>query len=160
MTTEHAQIMAMIDQVFNDMRHRNEVSINPVAVGDKVAALLDPARRAPALAYYTSSMKCRDYARERVRQRVAELHALSQGEFELEPYCPTGRGDEYVLREEMTLDERTAFSESLGREIGTKTVHKMAFDEETNDLIAAGHFDERGRPRHTRRVFDDQDPTA
>jgi hypothetical protein len=160
--SEHAEIMVLVDQVISDMKHRNEVSINPNVVGDKVAALTDPTRRSPHLAAYGNRMKCHDFARERLRAReLAERQEReaamrdAQGEFVLEPYCPTGTGDEWVQREEMTLDERTAFSESLGKEIETKSAHKEAFDAETRQFILADRFDERGRPRHSRRVFAD-----
>jgi hypothetical protein len=153
--TEHAEIITMIDEVFTDMRKRNEVSIQPNAIGDKVAALLDPLKRATHLTAFASRMMCRNYARDRLRSFKRDMQAgIEQGEFELEPYCPTGHGDEHVLRLEMTLDERWSFSASLGSEITTKTAHKTAFDTETQKLVTEEHFDEHGRPKNSRRTFE------
>jgi hypothetical protein len=152
--TEHADIIEQIDTVFSDMRKRNEVSIQPNAIGDKVAALLDPHCRATKLTAFASRMMCRNYARERLRSYMRGIQSsITQGAFDLEPYCPTGAGDEHVLRLEMTLDERWAFSASLGSEISTKRAHRKAFDAETRMLIRQKYFDERGRPKNSRRTF-------
>lgn len=90
-------------------------------------------------------------------EKAAREAALKQeqSEFELEPYCPTGKRDEWVLREEMTLDERWAFSALLGSEIVTKTEHKRVFDAETQKLINKEYFDDKGRPKNSRRNFDE-----
>ncbi|WP_434110423.1 hypothetical protein [Paraburkholderia caffeinilytica] len=152
--SEHAEIIALVDQTLSDMRKRNETVVRQDEIGDKVADLLDPMHRAPHLAAFASRMMCREYARARLRNFNREMRANQQGAFELEPYCPTGNGDEYVLRLEMTLEERAAFSQALGNEIETKAEHRKAFDAETRKLIGENYFDERGRPKNSRRNFD------
>lgn len=160
--SEHSDVFDLLDTVVGDMKRRREPSVNPNGIGDKLAGLLDPARRATHLGAYAQRMQCRAWAREYMRTREQDEKAAreaalkqEQSEFELEPYCPTGKRDEWVLREEMTLDERWAFSALLGSEIVTKTEHKRVFDAETQKLINKEYFDDKGRPKNSRRNFDE-----
>jgi hypothetical protein len=160
--SDHSEVFDLLDTVVGDMKRRREPSVNPNNIGDKLAGLLDPRKRSPHLAAYAQRMQCRAWAREYMRTRQQEEQAAreaaqrqAQCEFELEPYCPTGKRDEWVLREEMTLDERWAFSASLGSEIVTKTEHKRVFDAETEKMVREKYFDDKGRPKNSRRSFDE-----
>lgn len=172
--SERATTMAEIETVFNLMQGQGQV-IAADKLGDMAHERLDPYHRAPGAVAYNSTMYCRilarDYcAKHDIRARAAEAEAAAitaavisaytnPALFELQPSYPVGDGSGYVKRLEMSIAERGAFSDALGREIGTKSRHKAAFDKETEDLIAGGHFAEDGLPVHSeRRVYGEQPP--
>lgn len=43
--SEHSDVFDLLDTVVGDMKRRREPSVNPNGIGDKLAGLLDPARR-------------------------------------------------------------------------------------------------------------------
>ena len=169
--SERAATMAAIEAAYQLLQGNGEVAADKV--GDMAHQQLDPHGLAPAAVAHNSAMYCRilarDYcARHDFKTRAAEVQAAAMAAavidaytnpalFELQASYPTGDGSHYVKRLEMSIVERNTFSDALGREIGTKSRHKLAFDQETEDLIAAGHFAEDGLPVNSeRRVYSEQ----
>lgn len=129
--------------------HCGEISISPSFIAQKVIAAIDPQGTSQPLVTYGFNLQIRAVARGILRHAFDPLsneqNTLQAEMFtELQSRYPAKRNGDfvYVLRAEMSLEERQLIPKRLRTDADSRLKHARAFEAETSTLITQGFFNE------------------
>ena len=137
------QLMQMLRTVYEERSSDSEV--DPAVLASDVIFQLDPDRKSPLLVQWGCVLELRQLGRSICREQTTSSKAAKQQTLfgDLQPRYPAMRNkrDVYVLREDLTFEERKRVIESLRNEAKAKWDHADALEAETEFLASNGWFD-------------------
>jgi hypothetical protein len=138
------RINNLIREQYNRLDDANEPTISPAHLARVVYDALDPEAHAPMDVRFLANLQLRQMARQIcARRNDEEENQANQGtlfEMQLQPRYPAKRDGEdvYVVRAELTLQERRLIIARLETEAKAKTRHAEALKAETEALLKRG----------------------
>lgn len=134
---------------YNRLEQDRVVGISIRDLADYAIRKMDKRKLSTPSMRWAATLEMRQLARSICRGHRKEDEEITEAqeslfEYKLQPRYPAERNDDevYVLREELTLEERRLNAARLRKEGKAKLLHATALDAETEWLIANGRLKE------------------
>jgi hypothetical protein len=135
------ELSHLIRAKYNVLNDARVIAISVADLAENVYEDIDPQGLAPELVRSAAVLELRQLARAICRSRqVSDENQSQQGSLfeQLQPRYPNCKGDTYILREHLTLEDRQWNIERLRKEANVKLIHADALAAETEHLVSIG----------------------